>query len=159
MSLSPKIKSLNFKLWKAYLPSFSSRKCRHAQWLISRCLPEIGGDLVIYSLSNLAILTNSLILTFSSPGLLQTFFFVLFLTNRFHDVIGLFSNRSKMTSKCGKSKNSGWTISRVRHWCSYHILTLSMIYYWTDARQRGVYLFHTIKKEEVNSDATYASVL
>ena len=30
--------------------------------------------------------------------------------------------------------------SRVCHWCSYHILTSSVIYYWTDARQHGIYL-------------------
>ena len=32
------------------------------------------------------------------------------------------------------------------HWCSYHILTSSVIYYWTDARQHGIYLFYIIKK-------------
>ena len=30
------------------------------------------------------------------------------------------------------------------HWCSYHILTSSVIYYWTDARQHGIYLFYII---------------
>ena len=34
--------------------------------------------------------------------------------------------------------------SRVCHWCSYHILTSSVIYYWTDARQHGIYLFYII---------------
>ena len=29
--------------------------------------------------------------------------------------------------------------SRVRHWCSYHILTSSEICYWTDTRQHGIY--------------------
>ena len=29
---------------------------------------------------------------------------------------------------------------RVPLFCSYHILTSSVIYYWTDARQRGIYL-------------------
>ena len=33
--------------------------------------------------------------------------------------------------------------SRVCHWCSYHILTSSVIYY---ARQHGIYLFYIIKK-------------
>ena len=28
--------------------------------------------------------------------------------------------------------------SRVCHWCSYHILTSSVIYYWTDTRQHGI---------------------
>ena len=32
------------------------------------------------------------------------------------------------------------------HWCSYHILTSSVIYYWTDALQHGIYLFYIIKQ-------------
>ena len=36
--------------------------------------------------------------------------------------------------------------SQVCHWCSYHILTSSVIYYWTDARQHGIYLFYIITK-------------
>ena len=32
------------------------------------------------------------------------------------------------------------------HWCSYHIFTSSMIYYWTDARHHGIYLFYIITK-------------
>ena len=35
---------------------------------------------------------------------LQFPFFVLYLTNRFHVAVRLFSNRSQMTSKCGKNK-------------------------------------------------------
>ena len=35
----------------------------------------------------------------------------------------------------------GW----VCHWCSYHILASSVIYYWTEARQLGIYLFYVIK--------------
>ena len=31
---------------------------------------------------------------------------------------------------------------RVPLFCSYHILTSSVIYYWTDARQHGMYLLH-----------------
>ena len=34
--------------------------------------------------------------------------------------------------------------SRVCHWCSYHILTSSVIYYCTDVRQHGIYLFYII---------------
>ena len=33
------------------------------------------------------------------------------------------------------------------HWCSYHILTSSAIYYWTEARQNGIYLFYIITKQ------------
>ena len=29
--------------------------------------------------------------------------------------------------------------------CSYHILTFSVIYYWTDAQQLGIYLLNRVK--------------
>ena len=32
-------------------------------------------------------------------------------------------------------------------WCFYHVLTSSVIYYWTDARQHGIYLFYIITKQ------------
>jgi len=70
--------------------------------------------------------------------------------NRFNVAVHLFSNRSKMTSKCGKNKKSGTQgYSRVCHWCSYHILMSSVINHWTDARQHGIYLFYTIKKQTI----------
>ena len=34
---------------------------------------------------------------------------------------------------------------RVPLFCFYHILTSSVIYYWTDARQHGIYLLYIIK--------------
>ena len=34
---------------------------------------------------------------------------------------------------------------RVPLFCSYHILTSSVIYYWTDARQLGIYLLNKLK--------------
>ena len=34
---------------------------------------------------------------------------------------------------------------RVPLFCSYHILTSSLIYYWTDARQHGIYLLNKCK--------------
>ena len=46
---------------------------------------------------------------------------------------------------CQKSGTRG--DSRVCHWCSYHILTSSAIYYWTDAQQHGTYLFYIITKQ------------
>jgi len=74
------------------------------------------------------------------------------LTNTFHVAVHLFSNRSQMTSKCGKNKKSGTRgDSRVCHWCSYHILTSSVIFFWTDARQHGIYLFYTIKKHTTSA--------
>ena len=49
--------------------------------------------------------------------------------NTFHVAVGLFSNRSEKTSKCGLKKiNKKWHTSRRRvcHWCFYHILTSSV---------------------------------
>ena len=48
--------------------------------------------------------------------------------------------------------------SRVCYWCSYRILTSSVIYYWTDARQLGIYLIYIIKKS-FNNGVIYTSVL
>ena len=68
--------------------------------------------------------------------------FFLYKTNRFHVAVRLFSNRSKMTSKCGKNISDTRLIARVSLFCSYHISTPSVIYYWTDARQHGIYLLN-----------------
>ena len=43
--------------------------------------------------------------------------------------------------------------SRVCHWCSFHILTSSVIYYWIDARQHGIYLFYIITKQTTTDKA------
>ena len=110
--------------------------------------------------------------------IIKTFFnSLLYKTNRFQVAMRLFSNRSQMTSKCGKNKQVAhkaqpsvslmflphfwrplWSITEqmcvtsVTHsaaphvplFCSYHILTSSVIYYWTNARQLGIYLLSTI---------------
>ena len=41
--------------------------------------------------------------------------------------------------------------------CSYHILTSSVIYYWTDARQHGIYLFYIITKQTTTDKAFFIS--
>ena len=50
------------------------------------------------------------------------------------------------TSKCGKNKKVAHKPVGKRHWCFYHVLTSSVIYYWTDAWQYGIYLFYTMQK-------------
>ena len=47
-------------------------------------------------------------------------------------------------------KTMKWHTScrQVCHWCFYHILTSSVIYYWTDPRQHGIYLFYTMIRKE-----------
>ena len=50
----------------------------------------------------------------------------------------------------------GWIHSatpRVPRFCSYHIFTSSVIYYWTDARQHGIYLFYKITKQTTSDKA------
>ena len=47
--------------------------------------------------------------------------------------------------------------SRVCHWCSYHILTSSVICYRTDARQHGIYLFYIITKQTTTDKALLIS--
>ena len=60
----------------------------------------------------------------------------------------LVSKRSQRTSKCGKNKKVAHEgDSRVCYWFSYHILKSSVICYWADARQNGIYLFYILKKE------------
>ena len=54
-------------------------------------------------------------------------------------------------------KTMKWHTSRrrVRHWCFYHILTSSVIYYWTDPWQRGIYLFYTMIEKKRADTHTY----
>ena len=50
-----------------------------------------------------------------------------------------------MSSYSGMWKKTSVTHSskaRLPPFCSYHILTTSVIYYWTDARQHGIYLWN-----------------
>ena len=69
-----------------------------------------------------------------------------YLTNRFH----LFSNTSQIMSKCFKSKK---VAHKAIAECVTDILTTfwmpSVIYYWTESRQHGIYLFYIIKKQTI----------
>ena len=62
-----------------------------------------------------------------------------------------YSNRSQKTSKCGKSISAtlGYA-SCATLFCSYHILTSSVIYYWTDTRQHGTYLLNRKRYKRLN---------
>ena len=48
--------------------------------------------------------------------------------------------------------------SRVCHWCSYHILMSSVICYWTDAQQHGIYSFYIIKKQTTTESSFYFKI-
>ena len=76
-----------------------------------------------------------------------------YLANRFHVAVRLFSNRTQTTSNCGKNKKVAHEAIAECHWCSCQILTSSVIYYWTDARQHGIYLFDIIKKQTTTEKA------
>ena len=66
------------------------------------------------------------------------------LTNRLHVAVHLFSNRSQKMSKCGKNISDILLklLPCVPLFCSYHILSSSVIYYWTDTWQHGIYLLN-----------------
>ena len=66
-------------------------------------------------------------------GINYFLFWSLYKENRFPVTMGLFSNRSQKTSKCA---------ARVSLPCFHYILTSSVIYYWTDAWQNGIYLLN-----------------
>ena len=67
----------------------------------------------------------------------------LYKTNRFHVAVHLCSNRSQRTSKCGKNISDTLGCRLVCHFFVLTtILTSSVIYYWTDARQHGIYLLN-----------------
>ena len=63
----------------------------------------------------------------------------------FHVAVRLFSNRSQKTSKCGKNTSHTLDYRFVCppfFFCSYHILTSSVIYYLTDAWQHEMHLLN-----------------
>ena len=60
--------------------------------------------------------------------------------NRLHVAVRVFSNRSQ--KKSGKKISDTLGTPRVPLFCFYHILTSSVIYYWTDARQHGISLLN-----------------
>ena len=48
--------------------------------------------------------------------------------------------------------------SRVCHWCSFRILTSSVIYYWADARQHGIYFFHYVRHKLPHRNLFYFKI-
>ena len=62
---------------------------------------------------------------------------LLYKTNRFHFAVGLYSDNAQRTSKRGE--NISHATRRVLL-CSHHVLTSSVCYQSTDARQNGIYL-------------------
>ena len=74
-------------------------------------------------------------------------FWSLYKTNRFHVAVGLFSITKDVKNEV-KTSVTHSPAARVPLLCFYHILTSSLIYYWTDwidARQHGIYLLNSMK--------------
>ena len=66
-----------------------------------------------------------------------------YLTNRFHVAV-----RQRWRQNVVKTKKWHTSRRRVCHCYIYHILTSSVIYYWTDPRPHGIYLFYTMIRKE-----------
>ena len=62
-------------------------------------------------------------------------------TDRFHVSVGFFANRSQKTSRCVRKLVTHQVAPHVPLFSSYHILTPSVIYYWTDAINESIRLF------------------
>ena len=84
--------------------------------------------------------TNPWTLKRYEAGMCIGLFWSLYNANRFHVAVDLFSDRSQRTSKCGKRHQR--LVCHLSFF--YHILTSSVIYHWTDARQHGIYLLNWI---------------
>ena len=81
-------------------------------------------------------------------------FWSLYKSNRFH--VALFSNRSQRMWNVVKASVTHLLSARVPLLCFYRILTSSVIYYWTDARQHGIYLFLTILFVKLRSPSLWS---
>ena len=76
--------------------------------------------------------------------IIKTFFnSLLYKTNRFQVAMHLFSNRSQRTSKCGKNISDTLGCALYATFLFLPHLTSSVIYYWTDTWQLGIYLLIT----------------
>ena len=95
----------------------------HAFWLV-----------LTYDLLEDRHIDDVIIKTFSNS--------LLYKTNRFQVAVCLFSNRSRRTLKCGKNISDTLGCAFCATFLFLPHLTSSAIYYWTDARQLGIYLLN-----------------
>ena len=81
-------------------------------------------------------------------------------TNRFHVAVRLFSNRSQRTSKCGKNiSDTLGCASSATFLFLPQIFKSSVIYYWTDARQHGIYLLSRQLQNRSYHNITHQTLL
>ena len=90
--------------------------------------------------------------------------YYLMLNVMFHYILDIYSMLPCVSSvidhrwRSNVVKTKKWHTScrREYHWrCFYHILMSSVVYYWTDPRQLGIYLFYTIQSEKKKDRYTY----
>ena len=74
---------------------------------------------------------------------------LLYKTNRSQVAMRLFSNRSQRTSKCGKNISDTLGCASCATFLFLSHLTSSVIYYWTEAWQLGIYLLNIQPKFEL----------
>ena len=79
-------------------------------------------------------------------------------TTRFHVVVGLFRNRSR---RCQNGvRDTRFVASRVLPFCSFYVLTSSVILITKQTLGNMKSIFHTMKKQNVaNGDVIYACLL
>ena len=68
----------------------------------------------------------------------------IYLLNRFHITMWLLSNQSQMMSELWWERKKHTRCSQVWHWCSYSLLTSSVMWSCTDPQQHVIYLFYMI---------------
>ena len=128
----------------------------HCFYWLSFCVVTLI-DTILQSCPNLNYIISSvmhvfwLVLTYDLledrriDGLIIKFFLnsLLYKQNRFQVVVCPFSNIDQRgRQNVVRTSVTHSAAPRVPLFCSYHILMLSVIYYWTDAWQLGIYLLY-----------------
>ena len=119
-----------FKIYFTKNVSYQQQGTIHQNVFSTSCKFYFNGSLVIDSLT-LVLFTY----VFLTSGITYGAVFVFFV---FFKILDFISQQKQTLVKwiCVSAA------PRVPLFCSYHILTSSVIYYWTDAQQLGIYLFN-----------------
>ena len=80
---------------------------------------------------------------------------LLYKTNRFHFAVGLYSDNVQRTSKRGENISHATRLRLVAYFfvLTMHVLTSSVRYQSTDARQNGIYLLTLNKNIRTSCEA------
>ena len=83
---------------------------------------------------------------------------MVYLTNKFHVAVFLFSNRSQMTSKCGKNgKGAHEAIAECVTYSHFDIFCDLLLNRRTATCVHGIYLFYIIKKQTTTQKSFFIS--